>query len=90
MVIDLPVNSIAVAIVVPSMLRKQLVAELSERLVRQLKLSELEIVVQMVQFAEAVVVLYLRQLYVVGWSHGSSAEFVLERFQRHATVAVDF
>ena len=64
-------------------------SELGVQLMRQLKQWELEIVVQL-PVGEVVLVLHLRRLYDVGWSHGISVEFELGHFRRLSTVASQF
>ena len=97
MVLDLPVRLTVVVLVVPNRHCKQLVAELSTKLVlelavqlvRQLKLSELESVVQLLVVV-VVMELRLHQRYVVGWSHGILVEFEPGHFRRLSMVASQF
>ena len=97
MVPDLPVSLIVLVPVVPRTQHRQLVVELSMmlelelvvQLVWQLKLSELESVVQLL--VDAVVTeLRLHQRCVVGWSHGILVELEPGHFRRLSTVASQF
>ena len=97
MVPDLPVSLTVVVLVVPHRHCKQLVVELSVKLelelvvqlVWQLKLSELESVVQLLVVA-VVMELRLHQRCVVGWSHGILVELEPGHFRRLSTVASQF
>ena len=66
-----------------------LVLELVVQLVRQLKLSELESVVQLLVVA-VVMELRLHQRCAVGWNHGILVEFEPGHFRRLSTVASQF
>ena len=66
-----------------------LVLELVVQLVRQLKLSELESVVQLLVVA-VVMELRLHQRYAVGWNHGILVELEPEHFRRLSMVASPF